>query len=47
MQSTGQSGNFLSPWYANMAERWAKVEYITIPAKSESIAVAHRLVLRP
>ena len=47
IQSTGQSGNFLSPWYANMAERWAKVEYVTIPAKRDSIRVAHRLVLRP
>jgi penicillin amidase len=25
MHSTGQSGNFLSPWYGNFAERWAKV----------------------
>ena len=47
IQSTGQSGNFLSPWYANMAERWAKVEYVTIPAKREAIRVAHRLVLKP
>src|SRR6185437_8167426 len=31
IQSTGESGNFLSPWYANLAERWAKVRYITIP----------------
>jgi penicillin amidase len=47
MQSTGQSGNFLSPWYANMAERWAKVEYVTIPVKREAIRAAHRLVIRP
>ena len=47
IQSTGQSGNFLSPWYASMAERWAKVEYVTIPAKREAIRVAHRLVLHP
>ena len=47
MQSTGQSGNFLSPWYSNMAGRWAKVEYVTIPAKREAIRVAHRLVLHP
>jgi penicillin amidase len=47
MQSTGQSGNFLSPWYANMAERWAKVEYVTIPAKREAIRAAHRLLLHP
>lgn len=47
MQSTGQSGNVMSPWYANMAERWARVEYITIPARREAIAAEHRLVLRP
>ena len=47
MQSTGQSGNVLSPWYASFAERWAKVEYITIPTKRESIATAHTLVLKP
>ena len=47
MQSTGQSGNVLSPWYSSFAERWAKVEYITIPAKRESIAAAHTLTLKP
>jgi penicillin G amidase len=47
MQSTGQSGNVLSPWYSNLAERWARVEYITIPTRREAIAVAHRLVLKP
>jgi penicillin amidase len=47
MHSTGQSGNFLSPWYANLAERWAKVEYIAIPTRREAIKAAHRLVLKP
>jgi penicillin amidase len=47
MHSTGQSGNVLSPWYASFAERWARVEYITIPTRRESIAAAHRLVLEP
>jgi penicillin amidase len=47
MQSTGQSGNVMSPWYASLADRWARVEYITIPARRESIDVAHRLVLTP
>ena len=47
MHSTGQSGNVLSPWYANFAERWAKVEYITIPTRPESIVAAHTLVLEP
>jgi penicillin G amidase len=47
MQSTGQSGNVLSPWYASFGERWARVEYITIPTKRESIAAAHTLTLKP
>lgn len=47
MQSTGQSGNVLSPWYANFSDRWARVEYITIPARREVIVAAHRLVLVP
>jgi penicillin amidase len=47
IQSTGQSGNFMSPWYANMADRWARVEYIRIPAKREAIEAAHRLALHP
>jgi penicillin G amidase len=47
MQSTGQSGNFMSPWYSNFAERWARVEYITIPTKRAEISAAHTLVLKP
>jgi penicillin amidase len=47
IQSTGQSGNFLSPWYSNMAQRWAKVEYVTIPTRRDAIKAAHRLVLKP
>ena len=47
MHSTGQSGNVFSPWYSSFAERWARVEYITIPARREAIAAAHRLVLAP
>jgi penicillin amidase len=47
MHSTGQSGNVLSPWYANFAERWSKVEYITIPARRAAITAAHTLTLRP
>jgi penicillin amidase len=38
MHSTGQSGNILSPWYSSYAERWARVEYFTIPTKREAIA---------
>ena len=47
MHSTGQSGNVLSPWYSSFAERWAKVEYITIPARRAAINASHTLVLRP
>jgi penicillin amidase len=47
MHSTGQSGNFLSPWYANFGERWGRVEYIEIPTKRESISGAHTLRLLP
>ncbi len=47
MQSTGQSGNVFSPWYASFAQRWARVEYITIPARREEVAAAHTLVLSP
>ena len=47
MHSTGQSGNVLSPWYSSFAERWAKVEYITIPTRREAIAAAHTLRLTP
>ena len=47
MHSTGQSGNVFSPWYASFAERWARVDYITIPTKREAIGAAHTLVLRP
>ncbi len=47
MQSTGQSGNVMSPWYASFAERWAKVEYITIPTKRDKIEARHTLTLRP
>ena len=47
MHSTGQSGNVLSPWYSSFAERWAKVEYVTIPARRESISAAHTLTLKP
>jgi penicillin amidase len=47
MQSTGQSGNRLSPWYDSFAERWAKVEYVTIPTRRDAISASHTLVLRP
>ncbi len=47
MQSTGQSGNVMSPWYSNMANRWAHVEFVTIPTKREAIAEGHTLTIKP
>ena len=36
IQTTGQSGNFLSSYYRNFAKRWADVEYIEISSDPES-----------
>jgi penicillin amidase len=47
MQSTGQSGNVLSPWYRNLGERWARVEYITIPTARDKVPAAHTLRMVP
>jgi penicillin amidase len=47
MHSTGQSGNVLSPWYSNFADRWARVEYLTIATRREAITGAQTLVLKP
>lgn len=48
MHSTGQSGNFLSPWYRNYATRWADVDFITIPTKREAVQEKGKtLTLRP
>ena len=33
VQSTGQSGNILSPWYRSMERGWRDGEYFTIPTK--------------
>jgi penicillin amidase len=38
MQSTGQSGNLLSPYYRSFARRWAKGEYIEIATRRDAIA---------
>jgi penicillin amidase len=35
IQTTGQSGNFLSPFYRNFAKRWADGEYIKISSDAE------------
>jgi penicillin amidase len=40
IQTTGQSGNFLSPFYRSFAERWAKVDFIEIPTKRETIGTS-------
>ena len=46
MHSTGQSGNVFSPWYSNLAGRWARVEYITIPTRRDAVKVqASRKIL--
>ena len=34
IQTTGQSGNFLSPYYKNFAERWADIDYFTISSRA-------------
>ena len=47
MQSTGQSGNVFSPWYASLAERWAHVQYIEIPTARAKIGAVHTLRLNP
>lgn len=36
MHSTGQSGHVLSSRYRNFSERWANVEYFTIPTNRQS-----------
>ena len=50
VQSTGQSGNVLSPWYRSFEKGWRDGEYVTIPterAAYESNAAGHlRLVPR-
>ena len=33
IQSTGQSGNILSPWYRNMERGWRNGGYFTIPTE--------------
>ena len=47
MQSTGQSGNRMSPWYSSFASRWAAVEYVTIPTDRKSFVAKHSLRLLP
>jgi penicillin amidase len=49
MHSTGQSGNPLSPYYANFASRWENVQYIPMTTRRADIEVGSlgTLTLRP
>ena len=38
VQSTGQSGNVLSPWYRNFEKGWRDGEYFTIPTRRTAYA---------
>ncbi len=45
----GQSGNVFSPHYSDIADRWASIQYITVPTKDGDIAkiTEHTLTLTP
>lgn len=49
MISTGQSGNIYSPYYANLAPRWARGEYLPMKLNADAIRheAAAELVLQP
>lgn len=49
MHSTGQSGHVLSPRYRNFSQRWAEVEYFTIPTDRRRVEQGNlgTLMLRP
>src|SRR4029079_2147091 len=40
IQTTGQSGNPLSPFYRSFATRWSKGEYIEIPTQRQAVDAA-------
>ena len=40
IQSTGQSGNFMSDNYKDLAERWSKVEFIPMTTNPNSYGEA-------
>lgn len=46
MQATGQSGNFLSPLYDNLTERWRDGKYLTIPRSRQAAMAGARGVLK-
>ena len=37
IDSSGQAGNFLSPYYRNYAERWAEVKYLPMKTRRETV----------
>jgi penicillin amidase len=37
IQSTGQSGNVLSPLYRNYTQRWADVKYLPMTTRREAV----------
>lgn len=47
MNSTGQSGNVLSPHYRDWTERWANVQYVTLGSTKEGAEPVSTLVLKP
>jgi penicillin amidase len=49
MQSTGQSGNRLSPYYANFAEPWSNVQYVPMTTKRSDFEAGAigTLILQP
>jgi penicillin G amidase len=46
VQSTGQSGNRLSPYYSNLFERWRNVEFVPMRMQREAIERAPNHTLR-
>ena len=47
--STGQSGNVMSPHYDDLAEKWAKLEYVPMVTRPEDYgrSVSGRFILKP
>ena len=46
IQSTGQSGNRLSPFYANFFDRWRAVEFVPMQMRREAIESGSSKTLR-
>ena len=49
MVNTGQSGHVLSPHYDDLADLWARGDYLTVPMSRDAVEdiAAHRLILTP